>query len=712
MLQLYNKYDCNVTDFKCKRLCTILHEAIHFLEEKVLLHYVSMYKNDIGTALLETDLEGYTGLHVAAQYQNSDLLTSFINRIPKESICSALREPELDGWTVLHYAAKHQNLQFIKYAISLLNKEAANAFIQPDNFQCTPFHLCCKYQSEECVEYLMEIIETTKNEKIYKSKRSDKNTPLHLAARFQTTKILQRMLSTIPNDEELVNILSDTNKDKKTILHLVARSKNSESLQLIFDKLGSKAKNIVLIEDKHQMTVLHLIVKNYGRTMLKRILKTFRDSGDHLLHLALTSKTCSKSIVSIILRLYGSNAKEEILCTVEGNSGLHLAVSNQSQTVIGLLLSAIGKDKEIIVAWMTKNINGKNCSQLVKKNRLLKGNKSWEVYFSLRFDPASCTKLKTNERYNLFDFNNLPFSRTLIESFVNFAHSYREIKKINFKRCNITDGSLQILIPWLSNQKLESVNFADNNISIYPPLFDLFDKSLTTLRYFSLQNNWITTTEQQFLKLTSQRLLESNLKEIDISGNFLSNDNDKNPKLELKQQKPIHQSNDNNTKNLPSMVHHTYKKWFFISFEETVASVLSPLHGTDTKHWHVMLCCKKTERAKIFLEGMNSNGQRFLRCIRIPHFSKVTGNLKAVNRCLPIATLNLSKYKGKSWPISREQGLQLLDNVAQNISLDADSTGNILQWGISMLNKINVNVDINSFVEEAGIKNAKNCCLM
>merc|ERR1711862_734328 len=121
-------------------------------------------------------------------------------------------------------------------------------------------------------------------------------------------------------------------------------------------------------------------------------------------------------------------------------------------------------------------------------------------------------------------------------------------------------------------------------------------------------------------------------------------------------------------------------KWFFLSYEDTVASVLSPLHGTDTKHWHVMLCCKKVrERAKIFLEGMNSNGQRFLRCIRVPHFSKVR-NVRAINRCLPLNTLNLSKYRGKSWAISREQGAALLDAVKQDVTLDVDSTKNILVW--------------------------------
>jgi len=701
-IEYYQKYDINISEMKTKRNCTILHEVVHYQPPDVVTKYISVIGEKLSDIILDTDNEAYTALHVAAHYQDLEIIKLLVASIPTTQQKACLRSPECDGWTSIHYGAKHQDISFFEYITDILQDQTAKAILQTDNFDCTPFHLACKYQNSESLRFIIKQIETY-IPSVSTKKRSDGNTPLHLATRFQPPDVLEYFTKLIGS--RIRKAIEVKNQSGRTVLHVAARSKNLDVLMLLLDALGEFAKDVVLIEDNNQMTPLHLIAKNHGTEVLEIVLSRFRQSGLYLIRRALSKSNCSRPIIALLMRMNEEKAKVEIQTEHNGETAVHLAAGYHSQAIVGSLLSKLS-DKEISSIWQMKNKKGFTCAQLSKKNRVLKGNKSWEIYHTLRFDAAQAIQFKDRANINVLDFSYLPFNRQIIDAFVGFSFPIRALKKINFRSCKLTDNLFQLIIPCIANQtQLETLILADNQISNAQPLFDILDK-LPNLKTINLQYNWIMAPENQFLKIPS-KVKKYALRQIDVSSNFIFSDEKKESILV---EKKISATGAGNS--LEEIVTKTrFCRGVFISTEETVASILNPLHGTDTKHWHVMLCCSKTrERAKIFLEGMHPNGQRFLRSIRVPHF-KVSRNIKAVNRNLPLVTLNLSKYRGKSWAISREQGLSLLQTVRKEIVLDADSKKNILHWGISLLAGINIRITEEVFNEDFS-KNQKNCLIM
>ena len=170
---------------------------------------------EMGADVNCADEGGNNFLHVAARYDITPVLETFINNINPNT-------QNADGDTVLHIAARkgHElsvNLLLPKVKLSILNALGE-----------TPLHSACKSRdaSTTLIEKILTTIVKTHTWSLVDAKDKHGNTALHLAARFDRPEILIKLKDLNPRA---------ANNEGETPLHVAARYRRTGVLEVFLE---------------------------------------------------------------------------------------------------------------------------------------------------------------------------------------------------------------------------------------------------------------------------------------------------------------------------------------------------------------------------------------------------------------------------------------------------------------------------------------------
>lgn len=129
----------------------------------------------------------------------------------------------------LHEAIRQHDLATLQSL--LINSSSSNPdFINtPDNMSRTPLHLAAWYGYTDIVQYLLSMKAS------YSSRAKDNFLPLHFAIISSSYDTLQLLLETIPTQQRSKLLNSKVTKNNKTALHLAANKMNYEVIKLLLE---------------------------------------------------------------------------------------------------------------------------------------------------------------------------------------------------------------------------------------------------------------------------------------------------------------------------------------------------------------------------------------------------------------------------------------------------------------------------------------------
>ena len=212
-----------------------------------------------------SDANGSTLLHTAAEMLTEAAFLAFLDRLTYDTVTASItKRTRFHQWTPLHLAARNQLKSGF---LALMNKakvspEAlAEALFAQTHDRETPLHLAAQYQTgvafQECLKRLipmnLEGVERL-------GTRTERCTVLQTVAKYQTPEVFGAFVDAM-TVESLDYALAKQNMDSQSALHVAARYQPHTEFSKLLDKVSSKAvSNALPMQDKHKQTALHVVL--------------------------------------------------------------------------------------------------------------------------------------------------------------------------------------------------------------------------------------------------------------------------------------------------------------------------------------------------------------------------------------------------------------------------------------------------------------------
>ena len=289
--------------------------AIHFEHSKIVLHILCCERDDI------------------------DLLRLIYSRLMPTSY----QPRDENGFTPLHYACYFGNTDITKYLINELSCDATVRTMKNE----TALHLACISLTEESVVYELVTFLVSHASCDYNEQTQDGHTPLMLLinSKLSRNTVAQYLILQCACDLSLANFCG------QTALHLACSTGNVEIVKCIVEKVGFDPD----VKNASGFSPLYLACKHAYREIVKFLLKAKEYSMHELLIVAQSFTESDIALTDLIDDL--STKHDE-----EGNNALHLVCMN-GNILLGRTLTRM---KPCLLS--EKNMKGNTPLHLACKN--------------------------------------------------------------------------------------------------------------------------------------------------------------------------------------------------------------------------------------------------------------------------------------------------------------------------------------------------------
>jgi ankyrin repeat protein len=275
---------------------------------------------------------------------------------------------------------------------------------------------------------------------------------------------------------------------------------------------------------------------------------------------------------------------------------------------------------------------------------------------------------------------------------------YMIIEELHFSRCKINDDLIRdFLNPLLEKlPNLEKLSLTENQITYRGARYLASAlKKYSSFKSIDLSNNYIDCVQKSLDTLNEE--FHQFLETVVIEQNFIQ----------------IEKSSTQEHKST-SELFYQYKK--FQTKPKLTQSLLDKSFNINQEDWVVSLMCMKgTEHAMIYMEGMDSYGQRFFERYHIQS-RHVVGSAEVVVEKVNLESFDSAKYLQKSKKIGNIDGLILKDSIKERERIDflkfapdsvpGDVRFNCLTWCLKKLKDVGIHMDGNLFgLPSAAFKN-------
>jgi len=215
------------------------------------------FLTDAGLDLWNTDRAGYNFIHIAAFNNKTNIILHYLKR---GTVTAEISPSELDvdrrckanGKTALHVAA---NRGHVESFMALLNCGADITAL--DNGRWTALHDAVVCRNDRAASTLIRAI-CSNTPSLALSLTSDKETPLHVAARHGQLQAVQMLLEV--SADSCSEALSMQDNDGWTPLHSAIESRRPEVIRLVIDAMNATfdAHSLLELPDKSGRSPLQL----------------------------------------------------------------------------------------------------------------------------------------------------------------------------------------------------------------------------------------------------------------------------------------------------------------------------------------------------------------------------------------------------------------------------------------------------------------------
>ena len=215
------------------------------------------------------DENGWTPLHIAAQYSTHEMVTALLNTGAAKSI----NIQNILGDTPLNIATAHGTPEVVE---ALLNAGAEKSINQPNDNGWTPLHLAARRGNTAMVKALV-------NAGARINAKVDGWPPLYIAIENGTPEMVQTLLKAGSYVNQTIH--------GWTPLHLAAQSGNTEMVTVL---LEAGAKDSINVKYPNGKTPLHIAAEDAGIETIRCLLKYVDQTPEQMLRLYKLAKENDK----------------------------------------------------------------------------------------------------------------------------------------------------------------------------------------------------------------------------------------------------------------------------------------------------------------------------------------------------------------------------------------------------------------------------------
>ncbi|KAK6269809.1 hypothetical protein POUND7_006914 [Theobroma cacao] len=297
---------------------TTLHMAARFGTKDLVKNIIDQRPS----LAFKSNSKGETPVHVAARAGQHEVVEVFISSVKdyKEIYIGRIRDRF--GNTPLHGAVRNGHLQ----VMNALAEKDPDSLVWINDAGESPLSIAIDMRLTDIAKRII-----TLNNSTLDYRGNNGQTPLHCAVMRQDFVIMSTIIGL---REDLVGMPGER---KRTPLHYAAALGHQRMVQ----KLINQNRSIAYEQDVDEQTPLHLAAENGQVRLIEALLKPCPDTIEivdnkqqNILHIA--AKNGNVDAVSYILKL---PEMEDLVNSpdVDGNTPLHLAVSNYHSDVVGVL---------------------------------------------------------------------------------------------------------------------------------------------------------------------------------------------------------------------------------------------------------------------------------------------------------------------------------------------------------------------------------------
>jgi len=234
--------------------------------------------------------------------------------------------PNRDGDTGFHLAVIHGENDLLDKLLFIMSRDnrLRTVIDEQNNLYQTALHLATHLQQTEMIRKLL-IAGASLNITDHKG-----NTPLHIAARFSSTKSLEEIIRYM-SVQTVLQVAAIKNNQGLTCIHIAAKQGNMDVLR----KFKSLGVNMDMQDLNSGKTALHMVVEKGSLTDVQFMLETCRANINATTYTGCTPLHIASGRGDIALTAYllsmGANPD---LATDEGDTALDLAGSDQVMTLL------------------------------------------------------------------------------------------------------------------------------------------------------------------------------------------------------------------------------------------------------------------------------------------------------------------------------------------------------------------------------------------
>ena len=285
------------------------------------------------STILIKNKAGETPLHVACNSKHFECVNILLQYEPHTSVVS---NPDDDGWLPLHWACQFGEEDLVKV---LLDKDPdpISSLACYNNDGDTPFHLVCKQHAR----LLCVLLEKYSIKDLVSEKDRNGNTAFHLVLKLHSNEEVMNALTGLL--AAVGNVPMIRNKDENTIFHECIKDDYYDPLELLL----AKAKGELTCEMIAELTLYaHKIEPPKIRKIFLLLYthKSFHSNNSVCQALAtqpygLIHHAAERNDIKLCELLIKDFKIDPTTLTEDGNTPLHIACRNNSESVARFLLS-------------------------------------------------------------------------------------------------------------------------------------------------------------------------------------------------------------------------------------------------------------------------------------------------------------------------------------------------------------------------------------